>query len=134
MAFFRFRSMATARPHGHPVDCQAEESAVTKNRTEWAGGGQVTDVSNHSRPEESIVSFCPRNLMSSRRSSRFKAPTLGSDLMYCTFWWHEEADGKDWETAQWVKYSPHKYEDLNSHPQNLPKARYTSTYQSFLCC
>lgn len=41
----RFRSMVSARPH---VACQAEESAVPKNRTEQSGGGQGTNASNHS--------------------------------------------------------------------------------------
>lgn len=35
VAFFCFRSIASSRPHGHTVVCQAEEGAVPRNRTEW---------------------------------------------------------------------------------------------------
>lgn len=35
VAFFCFRSVASSRPHGHTIVCQAEEGAVPRNRTEW---------------------------------------------------------------------------------------------------
>lgn len=68
-------SVASPRPHGHPITFQAEESAVPKNRTEWVRR-RAGDQCQQSQQTWGVVTSCPRSLVSSRKSSGFRPQLL----------------------------------------------------------